>query len=41
MGDEIVREMGVGSGSGMERDRRDCQKAMRVSGNLHLTGVGR
>ena len=28
------------SGSGVKRDRRDDQMAMRMSGNLQLTGVG-
>ena len=37
-------EMGMrmdGSGMGVGKDRRDCQMAMRMDGNLQLTGVWR
>jgi hypothetical protein len=33
--------MGGVSGSGVGRDRRDGQMAMRMNGNLQLVGVGR
>jgi hypothetical protein len=43
-GKELGREgLGRGmwvSGSGMRRDRRDGQMAMRMSGNLQVTEVG-
>jgi hypothetical protein len=41
VGEEKGMGMGGSSGSGVGRDRRDGQMAMRMSGNLQLVGVGR
>ena len=40
MGERIGREIG-GSGSGVEKDMRDGQMAMRINRNMQLTGVKR
>ena len=40
MGEGMGREMEEFSGSSVERDRGDCQRAMRMNRNLLLVGTG-
>jgi hypothetical protein len=40
MGEGMGREMEEFSGSSVERDRGDCQRAMRMNRKLQLVGTG-
>lgn len=40
MGDRVRRRLRRSSGSGVGRDRRECQRARRMNGSPKLAGMG-